>query len=459
MSEQPVVVILVVGLTPSLLVHAPRLSALARDGFLAQLTPSLPAVTCTAQSSMLTGTTPRDHGIVANGWYFREQSEVALWRQSNRLVAGEKVWETARRARPSFRTAKLFWWYNMYASAELSITPRPIYLSDGRKLPSVYSEPPELGQKLQRELGTFPLFNFWGPNANISSSAWITQASSRVIDRERPDLTLVYLPHLDYPLQKVGPDHPSIPAEVAKVDALAGELIERARERGAEVVVLSEYGIEPATGVVPVNQVLRAAGYLRVQETLGFELLDAGASRAFAVSDHQIAHVYVRDPADVPRVAELLRKQPGIERVLDEEGKRETGLDHVRSGELVLVAEPGHWFSYYYWLDDARAPDFARTVDIHRKPGYDPVELFFDPDRPLVKLHAAWTLAKKQAGFRYLLDVIPLKPELVRGTHGRVLVGDHGPLLISSHRQGETERMHQTDVKAFLLQQLGFPAA
>jgi len=454
-SARPLVVILAVGLTPSMLgPHAPHLTALARDGFTAQLTPVFPAVTCSAQSSMLTGSLPREHGIVANGWYFRELSEVHLWRQSNRLVAGEKLWEAARKRTPAFRTAQMFWWYNMYSSAELSVTPRPIYPADGRKLPSVYSEPPELGVSLQRELGTFPLFNFWGPNANIRSSRWIADASANVITCERPDLTLIYLPHLDYPLQKLGPHHPSIPKEVCALDALIGSLSERARERGAEVVVLSEYGIEPAIGVVHINRVLREAGLLRVQETLGFELLDAGASRAFAVSDHQIAHVYVRDPSDMPRVAELLRAQPGIERVLDAQAQREFGLEHPRSGELVLMAEQGYWFTYYYWLDDARAPDFARTVDIHRKPGYDPVELFFDPDRPLVKLHAAWTLAKKWAGFRYLLDVIPLKPELVAGTHGRILQGEHGPLLICSDRRHQTDSLHQTDVKPWLLKQL-----
>jgi hypothetical protein len=220
------------------------------------------------------------------------------------------------------------------------------------------------------------------------------------------------------------------------------------------VVVLSEYGIEPATGVVHVNRALREAGLLRVQETMGFELLDAGASRAFAVADHQIAHVYVRDPEDIPRVTERLRALPGVERVLDTQGKRAFSLDHARAGELVLVAEPGHWFTYYYWLDDARAPDFARTVDIHRKPGYDPAELFFDPDRPLIKLQAAWTLAKKWAGFRYLLDVIPLKPELVAGTHGRVLSGENGPLFICSDPKHQTERLHQTQVKSLLLKQL-----
>jgi predicted AlkP superfamily pyrophosphatase or phosphodiesterase len=455
-SERRVVVILVVGLTPSMLgPDAPHLRALANDGFMAKLTPVLPAVTCSAQASMLTGTLPREHGIVANGWYFRELSEILFWRQSNRLIQGEQLWETARRRRPELRTAQLFWWYNMYCSAEFSVTPRPIYPADGRKLPSVYSQPPALGRDLQARFGTFPLFNFWGPTANIESSAWIARASRVVFDEQRPELTLVYLPHLDYALQKYGPKHPAIRAEIRAVDAEAGRLIEHVRAQGAEVVVVSEYGIEQAQGVVRINQRLRDAGLLTVQETLGWELLDAGASRAFAVADHQIAHVYVRDPADLSRVAELLRNEPGIERVLDEAGKREVGLDHARSGELIAIAQPGYWFAYYYWLDDARAPDFARTVDIHRKPGYDPVELFLDPDRPLVKLQIAWTLAKKLAGLRYLMNVIPLRPELVQGTHGRVVSGDEGPLLICSNRHAAADSFQQTRVKDFLLGQLG----
>jgi predicted AlkP superfamily pyrophosphatase or phosphodiesterase len=458
MSEPaPVCVILVVGLTPSMLgTDTPHLSALANDGFVAPMRPVLPAVTCSAQASLLTGLLPRDHGIVANGWYFRELSEVWLWRQSNRLVGGEKAWEAARRARPGLKTAKMFWWYNMYSSAELSLTPRPIYPADGRKLPSVYSHPPELGARLQERLGTFPLFNFWGPTADLKSSQWIAQASRVVFDEERPDLTLVYLPHLDYCLQKYGPHDPQVRAEIRAIDRVAGELCEHARARGAEVVVVSEYGIEPAEGVVRINQALREAGLLAVQETLGWELLDAGASRAFAVADHQLAHVYVQQASDVTRVAEVVQKLPGVERVLDDAGKREVGLDHPRSGELVAVAAPGYWFCYYYWLDDARAPDFARTVDIHRKPGYDPVELFLDPDRPLIKLKVGWTLAKKMAGFRYLMDVIPLKPELVRGTHGRI--SDDvavGPLVICSNTRGARDRFEMIDFKSFLLTQLG----
>jgi predicted AlkP superfamily pyrophosphatase or phosphodiesterase len=343
----------------------------------------------------------------------------------------------------------------MYSSAEYSVTPRPIYPADGRKLPSVYSHPAELGKELQQRFGTFPLFNFWGPNANLVCTEWIARSSAAIIEEKRPDLTLIYLPHLDYCLQKYGPHSPTVRKEIQDVDRVAGQLIDKARARGAEIVVVSEYGIERTEGVVRINQRLREAGLLAVQETLGWELLDAGASRAFAVADHQLAHIYVRDPADLVRVRELLANEPGIERILDEDGKKEFGLDHARSGELVAIAEPGYWFAYYYWLDDARAPDFARTVDIHRKPGYDPAELFLDPDARLVKARIAWTLAKKMAGFRYLMDVIPLKPELVQGTHGRVLHGDAGPLVICSNKTAAKDRFQQTEFRDFLLRQLG----
>jgi predicted AlkP superfamily pyrophosphatase or phosphodiesterase len=458
--KRPLAVIDVVGLTPALLgSNTPNLNALVGSGFMATLDPVLPAVTCTAQATLLTGLMPRDHGIVANGWYFRDLAEVWLWRQSNQLVAGEKVWETARRDRPDFRCAKLFWWYNMYSSADLSVTPRPIYPADGRKLPGLYSSPAALQRDLEQRFGPFPLFNFWGPTADIRSSEWIARASAHVLENEKPDLTLVYLPHLDYNLQRLGPNDPQIAADVKAVDQTAGLVIDAARGIGADVVVLSEYGIEAATGAVHINRLLRELGCVAVRETLGYELLDPGASAAFAVADHQVAHVYVNDPKALPRVAERLQAEPGIERVLDAAGKHAFGLDHPRSGELVAVAAPGRWFTYYYWLDDARAPDFARTVDIHRKPGYDPVELFLDPDRPLVKGRIAFNLLKKILGFRYLMDVIPLRSDLVKGTHGRLPQHPReGPLLIASQPEAAVDRMPMTCVKSFLLGRMGVRA-
>lgn len=428
-SPYPTAVLNVVGLTQDLLAHAPRLHAFAQAGEVRALRPVLPAVTCSVQATMLTGAPPAEHGIVANGWYNRELAEVQFWKQSNRLVRAEKVWETARRRDPAVSAANMFWWYNMYSTADCSVTPRPIYKADGRKIPDCYSEPPELRDRLQARLGRFPLFKFWGPGASIDSSRWIAEASAEVHEHYRPTLLLVYLPHLDYPLQKLGPDHPSIPAEVAAIDEVAGGLIDRLRADGVRVMVLSEYGIGPVDDAVHINRELRKAGLVRVREEQGLELLDAGASRAFAVADHQVAHVYIAEPGDVPAVADLCRRIPGVEQVLDRAAQAGVGLDHERSGELVLVASPRRWFSYYYWLDDARAPDFARTVDIHRKPGYDPVELFVDPGISMPKLRIGAKLAARKLGMRTLLDVIPLDAALVRGSHGRT--DGASPVLIT----------------------------
>jgi predicted AlkP superfamily pyrophosphatase or phosphodiesterase len=443
----------VVGLTPALLEHAPHLRALASQGGSRPLATVTPAVTATVQSTFVTGTLPREHGCVANGWYFRDLAEVWLWRQSNRLVHGEKVWEAGKRRDASFTCAKLFWWYNMYATADWTVTPRPMYPADGRKLPDIYTQPAGLRDDLNRELGSFPLFRFWGPTADIESTRWIGRATLRVFEQQRPTLTLVYLPHLDYNLQRLGPAHPAIARDVAEVDAVCGELIAAARRLDAEVVVLSEYGITAVDRPVHINRALRQAGLLAVREELGREQLDPGASQAFAVADHQVAHVYVARPERVAEVARLLRALPGVERVLDADGKREFGLDHPRSGELVAIADARSWFTYYHFLDDARAPDYARTVDIHRKPGYDPVELFVDPALRFPKLRIGARLAQKILGMRYLMDVISLDASLVRGSHGRLTDRpEDGPLFLTTRPDllGDGP-VAATDVKELLL--------
>lgn len=447
-------VILVVGLAKGQVgAHTPNLRRLAKDGGARALRTVLPAVTCTVQSTFTTGLPPSGHGCVANGWYFRDLAEVMWWKQSNHLVEGEKIWEAAKRRDPGFTCAKLFWWYNMYSAADLSVTPRPIYWADGLKLPDIYSEPEGLRDELVGALGEFPLFNFWGPNADIKSTRWIGDAARHVFDAKRPTLTLVYLPHLDYDLQRKGPDHPDVARNLREVDAVVGALADRAREDGARVVVLSEYAITGVRGDVPINRRLREEGLLRVRSERGLEKLDAGASRAFAVADHQVAHVYVRDPGLVPDVARLVAKIDGVDAVLDAEGKRQARLDHPRSGELVAIAAPDRWFSYYYWLDDARAPEYARTVDIHRKPGYDPVELFADPAIRALPAKVGWTLLKKKLGFRYLMDVIPLDPSLVKGSHGRLPDrDDDGPVLLSSEADLLPDRaVDATEVKDLVL--------
>ncbi|MCA9291400.1 MAG: alkaline phosphatase family protein [Phycisphaerales bacterium] len=425
-------VINVVGLNASLIGDAsPRLRAFRDGAHVSHLVPDLPAVTCTSQASMLTGAMPAAHGIVGNGWYDRDLADVQFWKQSNHLVRGPKVWETARSRDASVTCAKMFWWYNMYSSADWSVTPRPIYKADGRKIPNVYAHPAGLDDALQRELGRFPLFNFWGPAASIASTTWIAESTMRVDERFDPTLTLVYLPHLDYALQKLGPDHPDVPAQVAAVDAVVGRLLDHFEARDVRVMIVSEYGIEPVDRAVSINRVLRDDGHLAVRVEDGRELLDPGAGAAFAVADHQIAHVYVNDASRVDTVRTLLESTAGIAAVLDRDAQRGLGLDHARAGELLAVASPASWFAYRYWEDDARAPDFARTVDIHRKPGYDPLELFIDPALSLPRARIAWTLLKKKLGFRSLLEVIPLDPSLVRGSHGRVdLPASRRPLLM-----------------------------
>ena len=434
----PTLVILVVGLTPKLVGQfTPNIAALAARGALRPLETVTPAVTCTVQATLATGLPPSGHGAVANGWYFRDLKEVLLWRQPNSLLQGEKIWDAGKARDPGFTCAKMFWWYNMYSTADYSETPRPMYPADGRKIPDHYAHPPELHDELDAKLGRFPLFTFWGPTASIRSSAWITDATLHVMETRRPTLTLTYLPHLDYDLQKFGPDldHPEVRQSLRDIDALVGKLVAAADAEGRRVLVVSEYGITPVRDAIHINRALREAGLIAVRpEEHGREILDAGASAAFAMSDHQLAHVYVNDRARLAEVKALIEGLDGVEAVWDEEGKRANGLDHPRSGELVAISRPDRWFSYYYWLDEAKAPDFAPTVDIHRKPGYDPVELFLDPALRFPKLAAGWKLGKRKMGFRQMLDLIsPSRTDLVKGSHGRITEdpGD-GPLVISS---------------------------
>jgi predicted AlkP superfamily pyrophosphatase or phosphodiesterase len=450
----PTLVINVVGLTPALIgPHTPHLARFAARGCQRPLATVTPAVTCSAQATFVTGLPPSGHGIVGNGWLFRDLMEVWLWRQSNRLVEGERVWDAAKARDPAFTSANLFWWYAMAATTDIAVTPRPIYKSDGRKLPDCYSDPPELRDELTRKLGTFPLFSFWGPATSIASTRWIADAAKHVLASHDPTLTLVYLPHLDYGLQRLGPDHADVASHLAEVDAVVGDLLAEASKRGRRVIVLSEYGIVPVSRPVHINRALREAGLIAVREEDGGEILDIPRCRAFALSDHQIAHVYVRDAADLAAARAALERLDGVAEVLERDQQARFGLDHPRAGDLVALSEPDAWFTYYFWLDDARAPDYARTVDIHKKPGYDPAELFVDPRIRWPKLAIGWRLLRKALGLRTLMDVIPLDAGLVRGSHGRADGPEaHGAVFLSSEPHLVPEgRIPATDVKSLML--------
>jgi len=387
----------------------------------------LPAVTTAVQSTYLTGQTPAAHGIVGNGWYDRTDAEVKFWKQSNHLVQQPKIWDKAKAINPDFTCANMFWWYNMYSNADYAVTPRPNYLADGRKIPDCYSKPAELRDVLQESLGQFPLFHYWGPGADIKSSKWIAEASMKTDALYDPTLTLIYLPHLDYGLQKFGHDFDKIGKDLQELDALLKQLVTYYESKAAEVIILSEYGIVPVQRPVHLNRVLREHGLLQIRVERGLELLDAGASKAFAVADHQLAHISLNDPAVMEQVKAVLASLPGVSQVLDEAGKKLHGIDHERAGDLVLIAEPDSWFTYYFWLDDALAPDYARCVDIHKKPGYDPVEMFMRS-----KGRAAYKLLRKKAGFRYVMDVVPLDATLIKGSHGSINVPEaFYPVIIS----------------------------
>jgi predicted AlkP superfamily pyrophosphatase or phosphodiesterase len=399
--------------------HTPNLNQLVQQHSLRRIRPMVPAMTCSTQSTYLTGKPPREHGIVGNGWYFDDTGEIRFWLQHDKLVQSPRIWDVATQRGMKLRVANICWWYAMHAGCDVTVTPRPMYPADGRKLPDCWTHPPTLRDTLQQQLGQFPLFKFWGPMTSIESTAWIVSAADYVVKHHDPDLTLVYLPHLDYDLQRFGPDHEKSKHSAAEVDEQVGRLVKLARDTGRELVVLSEYGIVPVNQPVHPNRILRQHGLIAIRQELGREYLDAGASDAFAVADHQVAHVHVKDKSRIEEIAELLNVK-GVARVVRRHEFVELGMDHARSGDLILLADENAWFTYYFWLDDSKAPDYARTVDIHRKPGYDPCELFIDPAITLPKLKVARKLLARKLGFRNLLDITPLDATLVKGSHGVV---------------------------------------
>ena len=425
----------------------PRLAARAAQGSVARVKPAFPAVTCTAQSNYLTGKQPSEHGIVGNGWYDRTLSEVQFWKQSNRAVLAPKVWDELHAKNPQLKVANLFWWYNMGTNADLAVTPRPVYRADGGKIFDIASFPQSLKPALKKDLGAFPFHNFWGPFAGAPASQWIADSARWVEEKEKPDLNLVYLPHLDYDLQRFGPADLRCNPARADADRIAGSLADYLEARGVEVLIVSEYAITPVDRAVALNRVLREHGWLEIKDEAGTEVLDVFASRAFAVVDHQVAHVVVLDASILAQVKAVLEKTPGVGQVLDAAGQAAAGIRHARSGDLVVVADDHSWFTYYWWNDDTKAPDYARCVDIHRKPGYDPVELFIDPKVILPQLTIAWFLLKKLLGFKALLKVISLDASLVRGSHGRIPEDSlDWPVLIGAKGSQLPAQLASTDV-------------
>lgn len=460
-SDGPRVAVLnVVGLCNRLLgKHTPRIRAFAEKttGKPRLIKPVLPALTCSAQATYLTGTLPAEHGIVGNGWYDHTLNEHHFWKQSNRLIGGKKLWEKLRQDRPEFRTANLFWWFNMYSSVDYSITPRPLYRSDGLKTFDVHAHPLSIRDEVKADIGPFPFHSFWGPKAGVDSSKWIAESAKWTENRYAADLSLVYLPHLDYDLQRYGPEDPRIPDALLEIDQIVGDLIDFYEKKGMGIVILSEYGITKASKVIFPNRIFRQNGWLSVKDELGLEYLDCGGSQAFALTDHQVAHVYLnrKDEALRNKVRSALEKTDGISSVLTGDSRKNAGLDHERAGDLIAISDENAWFAYYHWEEDRLAPDFARCVDVHRKYGYDPTELFVDPQISFPMLKVVRKLIGKKLGFRTHMDLIPLDPSLVKGSHGCVPTDNlDWPVLFGHGLEGkdrvlEADEVHQEIITLF----------
>lgn len=419
--------------------RTPTLSQWAGDGALAELVPTFPCVTSPVQATMITGTPPCSHGVIANGFYDRNRSEVEFWVASSDVVAGEPVWDALRRALPDFTSAVWHAQNIKGCSADFVVTPAPIHQPDGTTKPWCYSKPEGTYQKLINDLGHFPLQHYWGPLAGIESTRWILSAAAWLARKETPNFQWIYIPHLDYAAQKHGPNSPQAKQALVELDQALAAFVAAIGETsvGRDVIYIAagEYALTDVVGAVFPNRLLREAGLLAVAEQDGNEYLDLPSSKAFAMVDHQFAHVFVRDadPGVTGRVCELLRSQPGIAGVYAGSQRREIGLEHKRSGELIVVTDDAYWLAYYWWLDEQAAPPFARTVDIHRKPGYDPVELFFDPDTKSIPLNAA----------------------LVKGSHGvPATQAKHRTALICSKPSGAFEAGHRfrdADIKGLIV--------
>ena len=445
--------------------NMPFTQEMKHSGQRAFIKPAFPAVTCTAQSNYLTGKTASIHGIVGNGWYNRELAEVQFWKQPNQLVQAPKIWDTLRATNPEFTCAKVFWWFNMYSNADWSISPRPMYPADGRKIPDIYTSPASIRVQITKDLGEFPFYGFWGPAAGRNTSKgpadcasrWIAESAIWIEKNHSPTLSLVYLPHLDYNLQRVGPNDQLIGTDLQLIDNIIRDLVTTYENRGVEPILISEYGITESNKPIHLNQIFREQGWLKVRDELGLELLDAGASKAFAVADHQVAHIYVNDTLIKNDVRMLLETLDGVSEIMDIDGKKEIGINHPRAGDFIAISDENAWFTYYYWIDEDRAPDFARTVDIHRKPGYDPAELFIDPSIRFPKTRIATRLIQKKLGFRMLMDVVPLDPTLVKGSHGCIPKNraDWPVLIAGKNAPLHSCEISSTDIHDIIVNSLG----
>jgi len=337
-----------------------------------------PAVTCPVQASFRTASLPSVHGMTANGVYIPSLRKVLFWEQAASLVAGPRIWSNFRSSGGT--VGMYFWQQSLGESVDSVLSPAPIHKHSGGMIQSCFCEPRDLYQRIRARVGRdFNLMHYWGPLASFRSTEWIVASLEALLeDSQAPDLVFAYLPHLDYGLQKFGPEHEKTGPEVLRTLGYVDRLERTAAMKNYEVLVFGDYAMEQVTGpAIFPNRALARAGLFRTRTVKGMLYPDFFTSKAFAMVDHQVAHVYAVDDDSAARAREVLSELDGLDRIMDVEAQKERGVAHPNSGALVLEAARGRWFAYPWFHDKSEAPDFASHVDIHNKPGFDPCELFF----------------------------------------------------------------------------------
>ena len=456
MTAPHVLLLSVPGLRDEDLARMPCLEALARVGGKVPLEPCFPAVTCPVQATLTTGAMPRRHGIVANGLYDRATRHLEMWISPDSCHRAERVWDRLKAKRPELRTAAWFLLQSKHARADLVCLPAPRHNPDGSETMWCHTNPEPLYGTLREKLGDFPLHKFWGPLAGIDSTKWIVSGFLEAAAAAPPHLAVVYLPHLDYAAQRSGPDSAPAHAACGELDAEIGRLVEEygrlVGPGNLVVVVAGEYRIRPVTHAVFPNRILREAGLLAVRDAPEGALIDFERSRAWALADHQVAHVYLtlglprakRDEL-VEQIHSLFERRRGVQRVLSGTALVGSGLSDTpvpalagRCGDVVIESAADSWQAYPWWTDPAAAPSFARTIDIHRKPGYDPLELFVDRTAP------------PPPGMPF---GIPLDTSLVKGSHGAIDGDDPHETVLLCSRAGVigSAPLHARDVAGIVM--------
>ena len=406
-----------------------NISKILEHGSVSSFKPSFPAVTCSVQASIFSGTYPSKHGIISNGYYDQILKHVSFWEQSSDLVNSPRIWDTLKKILPDSKSGLLFLQNSLYANSDVVITPKPIHLDD-KMIMWCYSKPENFYEKISESIGNFDLKSYWGPFSSIQSSNWIINSAKKTIETHKPDLLIVYLPHLDYTSQKFGPDSDEFKESVMELDNLLGDFslfLNQEFNDEYEIIILSEYTFNSVSKSISPNLILRQAGLLSTRRIEGKDYIDYEFSKAFAMVDHQIAHIYI-NPGYEDEVYQILKnKNLGI--ILDSKLQKELKINHSKSGNLILCANTDSWFNYYWWDDVKYAPDFTFGVDIHRKPGYDPLELFFD----------------------FKTKQISHDTSLIKGSHGLIPTDDNLPLIGTSFNSNLDKIVSAIDIKQLIM--------